>query len=302
MIVDDPRQFLDCYARLAPRKPATARAAFLVSPLDFSLADESAQDNRYMVRAAAPDPVCALREHATLAHRLRDDLPIVTFPGDPVCPDGVFPNNAFATIAGCLIIGRMQHAIRRRETERADIRAFFRDLMGYRIADLSMSNCVAELTGALVIDRARNIGFCGLSTRCDRAGAEAMHAAFGLDLTFRFTLAEGEYHTNVVLALLAGRAVIIAPDGFANQAVADAIAQAYAPACVRIDRAQKEAYAANAIALTPRRVWFSASGVDALRVAQRAMLERAGFVLSSTDLTTIECAGGSLRCCVAEIF
>ncbi|MGA9421154.1 MAG: arginine deiminase-related protein [Rhodanobacteraceae bacterium] len=302
MIVDDPREFLDCFARLAPRKPATARAAFLISPLDFSLAAESAQDNAYMVRTAAPDPVRVLREHATLARRLGDDLPVVTFPGDPACPDGVFPNNAFATIAGCLIIGRMRHAIRRRETERADIRAFFRDLMGYRIVDLSTSDCVAELTGALVIDRARNIGFCGLSARCDRAGAEAMHAAFGLDLTFRFSLAKGEYHTNVALALLAGRAAIIAPDGFADPAVADAIAQAYAPACVCIDRTQKEAYAANAITLNPRRIWFGTGGVDALRAAQRATLERAAFSLSSTELTTLECAGGSLRCCVAEIY
>ena len=30
--------------------------------------------------------------------------------------------------------------------------------------------CVAELTGPLIVDRGRNIGFCGLTERCDRSG------------------------------------------------------------------------------------------------------------------------------------
>ncbi|HET6545907.1 MAG TPA: arginine deiminase-related protein [Rhodanobacteraceae bacterium] len=304
MIVTDPARFLECFAELqkAPPRPATARAAFLVSPLDFRLAVESARDNAYMDLAASPDPGRALREHAELARRLADDVPVITFPGDPSCPDGVFPNNVFATVPGRLIVGRMRHAGRQREGRRPDIRGFFRDLMAYEILDLSASACVAELTGALVVDRMRGIGFCGLSERCDRAGAEAMHAAFGLNLTFCFLLAPGEYHTNVVLCVLAGRGAIVAPDGFADAAVADAIARAYGPSVVTIDRAQKQAYAGNAIALTPGRVWLGARAAGALHSGQLAILERAGFSVASADLATLECAGGGLRCCVAEIY
>src|SRR3546814_13537431 len=60
-----------------------------------------------------------------------------------------------------------------------------------RVVDLRCGPGVAELTGSLVIDRARGLGFCGLSARCDTTGAAAMHAAFGLRATLLFDLAAG---------------------------------------------------------------------------------------------------------------
>jgi hypothetical protein len=305
MIVTDAAAFLAAVRSgqlPPPRSAASARAAFLVAPAGDSLALESAQDNRYMDLAQTLQPERALRQHAELARRLGDEVPTLTFPGDPTCPDGLFPNNVFATARGRLIVGRMRHPVRQRETARADIRGFFRDLLGYSIVDLSQDPLVAELTGALVIDRARGIGYCGLSERCDLAGARAMHAAFGLALTFCFELAAGEYHTNVVFALLDGRVALLAADGFRDPAVPAAIAQVYAGGAIWIDPAQKQAFAANAIALTPQRAWISARGAASLRPAQLSALERHGFALADVELDEIEKAGGSLRCCVAEIF
>jgi len=304
MIVTSPADFLSVYSpeRFPATAPATARAAFLVAPSDFSLAAESASDNRYMAMGSAVDPLRAASEHARLAAALRECVPTLVFPGDPAMPDGVFPNNVFATVAGRAIVGAMRHGVRRREAARSDIRAFFRDLLHYELVDLSTYPVVAELTGAMVIDRARGIGFCGLSERCDRAGAEAMHRAFGLKLTFCFELAPGEYHANVVLAQLASRAVIIAPDGFADDAAAEAIARVYAPRVLRIDAAQKAAFAGNAIALDAANVWMSATAAAALTPAQRDALGEWGFGLRSVPLEEIEKAGGSLRCCVGEIF
>jgi len=224
------------------------------------------------------------------------------FPGDPATPDAVFPNNVFATAPGRAIVGAMRHGVRRREAERDDIRAFFRDLLGYELVDLSAQPLVAELTGALVIDRARGIGWCGLSERCDRAGAEAMHHAFGLKLTLCFDLAPGEYHTNVVFALLASRAAIVAPDGFADPATVEAIAHVYAPRVLRIDAAQKVAFAGNAITLDAGTVWMSEHALRSLDNAQRQALARWGFSLRGVALDEIEKAGGSLRCCVGEIY
>jgi len=304
MIVTSPAEFLSVYSpeRFPATAPATARAAFLVAPSDFSLATESASDNRYMAIGSAVDPLRAASEHARLAAALRECVPTLVFPGDPAMPDGVFPNNVFATVAGRAIVGAMRHGVRRREAARTDIRAFFRDLLHYELVDLSADAVVAELTGALVVDRARGIGFCGLSERCDRAGAEAMHRAFGLKLTFCFELAPGEYHANVVLAQLASRAVVIAPDGFADAAAAEAIARVYAPRVLRIDAAQKAAFAGNAIALDAANVWMSATAAAALTPAQRDALGEWGFALRSVPLEEIEKAGGSLRCCVGEIF
>jgi hypothetical protein len=216
-------EFRHGFAQLAPQAPACARAAFLITPLGFRLAEQSASDNRYMAMDQGVDANAALAEHAELARRVSRVLPTVCFPGDAQTPDAVFPNNVFATAAGRSIIGRMRHPVRQREAERPDIRGFFRAVAGYEEIDLSTLDGVAELTGCLVIDRARGIGYCGLSERCDEAGAAAMHAAFGLNLTFCFDLAAGEYHTNVVMSVLAGRALVIAPDGFADAAVAAAI-------------------------------------------------------------------------------
>jgi hypothetical protein len=245
----------------------------------------------------------ALVPRAARAQALCADVPGVTFPGGPARPDGRFPNNVFATAPGRLIVGRMRHGVRQREAERADIRAFFRDVMGYTEVDFSQrDDCVAELTGSLVIDHARGIGYCGLSERCDIAGAHAMHEAFGLQLMFCFELAEGEYHTNVVMASLAGRAVLLARDGFRDPAVPKAIAHAHGDRAIRLSPEQKRAYAGNAITLSEDRVWMSVHAAAALDDAQRAALESWGFRIGTVPLDEIEKAGGSLRCCVAEIF
>ena len=276
MIVRDPAEFLRLVRadRFPPHAPASARGVFLVAPLGMSLAQESAQDNRYMAMAEAFDAGRALQQHAVLARALARRVPVTMFPGDPATPDAVFPNNVFATGPGRAIYARMRHPVRRREAERADIRRWFRDVLGYGELDLSGGEAVAELTGCLVIDRARAIGYCGLSDRCDAAGAQALHAAFGLRLTFCFDLAPGEYHTNVVMSVLAGRALVIARDGFADPAAAAAIADAYAPRVVELDPAQKADYAGNCIAVSDDAVWFSARAAAALRAEQRAALER----------------------------
>lgn len=302
MITDSPTEFLRAFADLPADQPACAKAAFLVSPSGFGLSSESARDNRYMRLDAPADRVAALLEHAALASALREDLPVITFPGDPDQPDGVFPNNVFATAPGRLVVGRMCHPVRQRETGREDIRAFFA-AMGYQPFDLSArADLVAELTGSLIIDRARGIGFAGLSDRCDAAGARAMHEAFGLKLTFCFDLTPGEYHTNVVMTLLASRGAILAADGFADPAVVEAIGEAYGGNAVRLSQAQKESFAGNAITLSERRVWMSASGADSLTGEQRAQFAEFGFEVGAVALPEIEKAGGSLRCCVSEIY
>jgi hypothetical protein len=281
--------------------PACAKAVFLVAPDGFALAEQSASDNAYMDLAVAVDPARALAQHRELQRQLAQAVPAIAFPGDPAMPDGLFPNNVFATAPGRLILGHMRHPVRQREAERTDIRGFFA-AMGYAETDLRRQPGIAELTGALIIDRARGLGYAGLSERCDEAGAAAMHAAFGLRATLMFDLATGEYHTNVVMSVLASRALVVCPAGFADPAVPAAIASLYAAHVLSLDAAQKAAFAGNCIAVSPNRVFISQAGDAALDGGQRAMLARAGFVTVAVPLDEIEKAGGSLRCCVAEIY
>ncbi|MGH8033476.1 MAG: arginine deiminase-related protein [Luteimonas sp.] len=282
--------------------PPTARAAFLVAPDGFGRAEQSASDNRYMAAADSYDATRASAQHRVLQRALSQALPTLCFPGDPRAPDALFPNNVFATVAGRLIVGRMRHPVRQREATRSDIRGFFTDVLGYATADLSDQPHACELTGALVIDRARGLGFCGLSERCDVAGARLMHDAFGLRATLLFDLAAGEYHTNVVLAVLAGRAALVCAEGFADAAVPEAIAALYAPHGIALSAAEQAAFAGNAISIAPDRVCMSAGAAQALSPASSAALALAGFAIDTVPLDAIEAAGGSLRCCVAEIY
>jgi hypothetical protein len=295
------------YAHLASqpfpayRRP-NARAAFLVAPEGFALAEQSAGDNRYMDLGVTVAPERALAQHRGLQRALSNVLPTICFPGDPATPDAVFPNNVFATAPGRLILGHMRHPVRQREAERADIRGFFTEVLGYETHDLRRQPGICELTGSMVIDRARGIGFVGHTERCDTAGADAMQAAFDLLATVRFALKPHEYHANVVMSVLASRALVICPDSFADPAAVGAISGLYGRAVIELSAAEKNAFSGNCIALSDDAVWMSEAAADALSPASRGGLERCGFRIESVALDEIEKAGGSLRCCVAEVF
>jgi hypothetical protein len=300
---DDPHAFAHEVRSLPLRAPGVPRGVFLVVPSEFALAAESACDNAYMQMTAGIDPLRAIDQHQRLAQALgRSGVPTLMFAGDPSTPDAVFPNNVFATAPGRLIVGAMRHPVRQRETQRVDIRAWFRDVLGYRELDLSQSGCVAELTGSLVIDRARGVGYCGLSERCNRAGAAAMASAFGLRHVLVFELAVGEYHTNVVMSALAGRGLLLCRDGFADEAVADALAGIDPRSTVVIDVDEKAAFAGNCIALGERGLWMSARAERALRVDTRNAIAALGLQIHSVALDELEKAGGSLRCMIGEIY
>ncbi len=300
---DDPLDFVRAVRALPMRAPGVPRGVFLVAPSEFRLADESARDNAYMQMAANVDADRAGHQHQQLAQTLaRAGIPTHAFAGEPGTPDAVFPNNVFATAPGRLIVGAMRHPVRQREARRADIRAWFRDLLGYREIDLSQRACIAELTGSLVIDRARGIGYCGLSERCDRAGAAAMAEAFALRHVLVFDLAAGEYHTNVVMSALAGRGLLLCRDGFADCAVADALAAIDPVSTILIDGDEKSRYVGNCIALGESGLWMSACARRALRGETTRAIAQLGLEICSVELDELEKAGGSLRCMIGEIY
>lgn len=302
MLTRDIAAFFAFAKTCEPEFPSCAKGVYLVTPEAFSLAAESAQDNVYMDMQQLVSSDVALAQHMKLVQSLSGILPAVAFSGRPETPDAIFPNNVFATAKNTIIVGHMRHPVRQAEADRSDIIGFFRNILNYRLIDLREQHGTCELTGSLIIDRARNIGFCGLSERCDEMGAQAMMEAFGLKACLMFDLAQGEYHTNVVLTILASRGVIIAPEGFADIHVSDAIAKFYAPHAVVLSAMEKNAFAGNAITLNEDMVWMSQRAVDSLSTTNQLILEHAGFSVAAVDLSEIEKAGGSLRCCVGEIF
>jgi len=302
MLTRDIEAFFSFAKTCEPRHPACAKAAYLVTPEAFSLATESAQDNVYMNMQSPVRSELAIAQHQDLALALSEQIPAISFPGRRETPDAVFPDTVFATPMHKLLLRQQKQPVRQAEAERPDMLAFFRNVLGYELVDLRNQPGICELTGSLIIDRARNIAYCGLSERCDETGARAMYDAFGLKACLIFDLAPGEYHTNVVLTILASRGVILAAGGFADARVSNAIAAFYSPHAVLLSEAEKNAFAANAITLREDAVWMSQTAADSLSPANRKILAEAGFELHSVDLSEIEKAGGSLRCCVGEIY
>ena len=306
MIVKTPQEFTQAVSNNDyPIKQAAAmKAAFMVSPVGFSLDAQTAQDNLYMQMDEDTDADLAIVQQMNLARKISDcGIPVMTFPGSEQTPDAVFPNNAFATAHGNkYIIGAMLHENRQKETERSDIRMFFNDMLGYEKHHINNEHCVAELTGVLVPDRARNIAFCGMTERVNDAGAQAMHDAFDLDLMFQFDLKEGEYHTNVVMACLAGRACIIHADSFADPEVPKVIADYYQDRTLFLTDAEKLAFAGNGITITASDLFLSTTAFNTLAAKSKDKLRQWGFTLHHVEVSELEKAGGSLRCMVGEIF
>jgi N-dimethylarginine dimethylaminohydrolase len=302
-LVTDPADFARAWQALPMDDwgEPCARGALLMAPEGLSSTAVTCADNRYMVPERSIDGERAHRQHRELVRALASERPTWVFPGDPATPDATFLNNAFASAPGRLLLGAMRYPERQRETARPDLRGFFGQVLGCEIVDLAGAG-VAELTGSLVIDRRRGVGLCGLGERCDLAGARAMHEAFGLRLTFGFDLAPGEYHSNVVLSVLAGRTLVLCRHGLADPAVAQALVDAYAGDCIELTTAEKDAFAGNCIALRDDSVWMSATAAAALEPATRDAFARSGWRVRAVELDEIERAGGSLRCCVAELF
>lgn len=303
MITADAGCFLEQLARL-PEDPRRTLpdGVLMVMPEQFFVESETAEDNVYLDLDRDADARLAEVQAEGLARLIESlGLPVQRFPGVAGQPDGVFSNNVFATAPGRALVGRMAFPCRQPETQRNDIRSWLM-ARAYKLHDLSGRDCVAELTGPLIIDRARNVGLCGMSGRVDEPGLQAMHEALGLDLTFYFDLAPDEYHTNVVLSVLAGRACLLAPDAFADASVPETLSTAFGGHCVSISAAEKAAFVGNCIALTDRDLLMSACAADAISAASRHALEALGFTLHSTDLSELERAGGSLRCMVTELF
>lgn len=306
MIVTNPQAFKEAIAngQFAAATPCLPKTIFMVEPSQFHVSGETALDNLYMETPGVADSDRASGEHRQLAQAISDcGVPVIRFPGRAATPDDVFPNNVFATSPDRMIVGSMLHSQRQQEAKRQDIRAFFTGLLGYECYDLSLqSDVVAELTGAIIIDRARKIGFCGLTQRANSAGCEAMHKAFGLDLTFQFELKPNEYHTNVVMTVLADRVLIICPSAFIDEQVPSAIAAAYPGHVLEIDEQEKAAFAGNCIAVTNHDIMISATAMDGLAESKKQQLRAWGFNLHAIPFAELERAGGSVRCAIGEIY
>ncbi|MDF1661081.1 MAG: arginine deiminase-related protein [Planctomycetota bacterium] len=306
MIVDSAQKFLDAYGDGAAYPaifPSVMKSALLVSPNKLRLCEEALKDNHYMDAARHIDVERSLRQHQGLHQQLVDlEVPVLTFRGLEESPDSIFPNNVYGSTEKAFIVGSMRHSTRRLEAKRSALIQFFQQTMNYEIIDLSKEDFVAELTGVYILDRARKIGYCGLTSRVDKEAVGPMHEAFGMKLTFQFSLVPGEYHTNIILSILAGRVCVMHTPSFQDPEAAEAIAKVYGENVIRLTDDEKANFAGNCIAVTGDKTMLSQRALDSLTEASHTVFERSGIVPVGVPIDEIEKAGGSLRCLIAELY
>jgi hypothetical protein len=106
------------------------------------------------------------------------------------------------------------------------------------------------------------------------------------------------------MSVLAGRALVLHAGSFADPEVATCHRRPLCAARRLAERCREGRTSSATASPSPNDTVFMSARADAALTADptRQILMHAGFSVRSVDLSEIEKAGGSLRCCVAEVF
>lgn len=292
----------------------------MIRPRRFHPNPETALDNAFQQKVADAQAPAEVAEKA----RLEFDRAVTALSGAgvvvhvyddiavPAKPDAVFPNNWFSTHHDGRIALYPMFTPSRRAERRPDL---IEDLRArYRVSEVvdysyfEKRGLYLEGTGSLVLDHVHRLAYVSLSRRADPEPLQKFCADFGYDsVTFKSTGSDGSliYHTNVMMCLgtgfaLVGLTTIADP---AQRAAVRARLEATGKTIIELDPHQIENFAGNALELQHeggQLLVLSARAAAHLRDEQRSKIERFARLLP-LDLPTIELAGGSARCMMAEV-
>ena len=298
----------------------SASAVLMIRPANFGANPETAGSNAFQqsVESGIEVQAKALAEFDALVDALRKAGVVVEVFEDraePVTPDAVFPNNWVSFHADGSAWLYPMLALNRRWERRSDILEALKAERGYVLGDVhdlsysELDGRFLEGTGSLVLDRVNRVAYACLSPRTDARLLQDWGARTGYEvLHFRARDTRGQpiYHTNVMLCIGTGFALgcfdcIDAADrARVTQRLIDTGHEV-----VAISPYQMEAFAGNMLELAGRYggmvVAMSSRAERALNPAQRAALEKHANIVSSPIDTIETCAGGSVRCMLAEI-
>jgi hypothetical protein len=299
----------------------SASAVLMIRPANFGANPETAVSNAFQksTESGATVQARALAEFDALAEALRaagvavelfEDRP------EPVTPDAVFPNNWVSFHAdGSAWLYPMQ-ALNRRWERRRDILDALGSERGYGLKDVhdlsysELDGRYLEGTGSLVLDRVNRVAYAGLSPRTDGRLLQDWAARTGYEVVSfhpRDTKGRPIYHTNVMLCI-GGAFALGCFDCITDKTERDRVIQRLIDTShevIAISPYQMEAFAGNMLELTGRYgetlVAMSARAERALNPDQRKALEKHARLVASPIDTIEDCAGGSVRCMLAEI-
>lgn len=299
-------------------RPQATNAVVMIRPRRFYPNPETAADNAFQGAAENSDEL-SLRAQKEFDDAVRSlgasgvTVHVFEDNADPQKPDAIFPNNWLSTHEdGRVVLYPMYSPARRSERRHEIIDALEKN---YRITDVvdysdyEKRDLFLEGTGSLVLDHPNQIAYVSLSKRADRELAEKFCSDFEYDpVIFESTGDDGRpiYHTNVMLCVGSNFALIglqMIADREARLKVHDRLEKS-GKEVIELTRSQIGNFAGNALELRGKQsglLVLSQRAVAALTNDQRAKIER-NVRLLPLSLPTIELAGGSARCMLAEIF
>lgn len=292
----------------------------MVRPLAFRPNEQTANDNRF--QQPLPDNQTALKAIAQQATSEFDAMvqilesnriTVSVFEAtDPNTPDAIFPNNWLSTHSSGLAVTYPMYCENRRAERREDVLSYLSrnfDVKNQRdLSALEKNGLIVEGTGAMVIDHFNNLAYVCLSQRANREAVKKACDIIGLTpICFNAYDSNGDsvYHTNVMMSVGSDFA-IVASDMIAPEDKGKVIStlQETGKTIVHISEEQVNAFAGNCLELLNKHgqtfLVLSKTAHRSLNNHQIAQLP-AHLTLLPIAVPTIEMAGGSVRCMMADI-
>lgn len=287
----------------------------LVRPYAFKYNKETAIDNAYQERPRenAEDEIKerALEEFDEAVRLLQENKIHVDVieDFDEATPDSIFPNNVFVTFPGKVFVSEMYTENRNKEYEK--ILPQLKKIIDYDKADLidfrNDEGKVLEGTGALVIDRWKDICYGCLSKRSDEDEFLKFAKVFNLKPVAFRARDKGKdiYHTNVLM-MVAEKFAIIADSLITEnrEGVLRSLRES-GKEIISLSEDEFNNFAANSLELRGEYkniLVISKSAFDALTHDHKKIIEKYDEILPICVDTISKYGGGSIRCMIAENF
>jgi hypothetical protein len=298
----------------------------MVRPYAFRFNEETAADNHFQRKLGLGEKEAterALIEFDGLVALLRENgIEVIVFQDDayPETPDSVFPNNWVTFHQDGRVAMFPMAAMSRRGEKREEMFDIIADDFGYGIKEIEdftgfeSEGLFLEGTGSMVLDRENGIAYAALSKRTDLFVLETFCERFDFEYV-AFTANQNVgterlplYHTNVMMALGTGYAVICATcidDETERKEVISQLKKS-GKKIIEITEDQCNRFAGNILELqgeSGRRFCvMSSTAFESLRNDQIEAIRKHAEIIHA-PLGTIEAfGGGSARCMMAEIF
>ena len=297
----------------------TTNRVLMIRPTCFTLNQQTATDNVFQKGGNSENVQGrALKEFNDFVQKL-NELGVTTKVFNTEredTPDSIFPNNWISLDRNLITLYPMKAENRRLE-RREDIVEHFKnkDVQVFDLSGWEEQGKYLEGTGSLIFDRPNNVAYMCVSERSNVEVAQVLCKKIGYELISfsSFSNDRGRkvpvYHTNVVMSLGENLAVICS-QSILNEEEREKVMSSIAKTgrkIVDISTQQMHCFLGNVLQIenskSEKILVISDTSYKCLEESQKRVLQETNQHLAVVSIPTIEVfGGGSVRCCLAEIF